>query len=180
MSARTHDINDEFGVGFEFDLTEAAFPSSESMPQFLPSEPSPKFPLSAAVRPSINAYPPMLLNDLAMGLDDTDTICARHGLTPAELEKLFTVRAFKKELSYTAQALREEGSPFRVKARLQAEHALEKLDQMIYDPETPANIVLSAIQSLVKWGGLEPKPDKAGDQGPPQQVNIQILIPNYA
>jgi hypothetical protein len=53
------------------------------------------------------------------------------------------------------------------------------MEEIIYSPDTPVQTVLAAIQSLVKWGGLEPKAEKSAEAGT-QAVQININIPNYS
>lgn len=170
MTARAFDLNDEFGVGFLLDPAEDAFPSSEPMPQFLP----------AAQKTFHNPWPPRLVLDLAYGLEDYDTLCDRHGVTRAALETLFDNPKFRADVLSTAHELHTNGKVFGQKARIIAEQGLERLDRLIHDGDTPLPVVLSAIQSAVKWGGLEPKPEKTADQNNTQAVQININIPNYA
>lgn len=187
MSAPAHDINDEFGVGFEFDPAEAAFLPSEPMPHFFTDRENHALVEGAAggIAPSgkkaqsVNLYPPMLLMDLAMGIDDSDTICERHDLTPEELGHLFTLLPFKRELSAMVRDLRTENKIFQARAGVVAMNALARVNEVIDDVETPAKDVIAGAKLVIEAANLMPKAEKSGDSGPTQAVQININIPNY-
>lgn len=174
MSAQRLDINDEFGVGGEFDDPGAAFlserlrPEAPTVPQFLPS---------SARAQHQNPYDPRLIVDLARNIDPVSDILARYGLSQEELDRLFTHPAFRRDLAETTRDLHETGERFRLNARAIAEQGLETLDGLMHDPETPASVVLSIMQTLARWARLEPGKDD--DKGSAPTVNIQINVPQY-
>jgi len=122
---------------------------------------------------STNKWDPRFIMDLALGLDELDTILTRYGLTEQEFELLSTIPAFRRELALTIRDARENGVTFAGKARTQAEGYLEVLDALVYDPGTPASTRLEAIRSTVKWGKLEVTAGEK-DATNAQQINISI------
>jgi len=66
------------------------------------------------------------------------------------------------------------GVPFAAKAKVLAESYLTDIDEMIQDDKTPASTRLNAIQSVVRWGKLEPTKDTGTDTSSTGQINIQI------
>lgn len=102
---------------------------------------------------------PKLPFDIAMGLS-AETVCIAYEITQEELNRLFHTQAFRRDVSKHEQEIRENGISFRSKAKIQAEMYLEELHELILDAQTPASIRLNAIQSIVKWAGLEPKEEK--------------------
>ena len=102
---------------------------------------------------------PKLPFDIAMGLS-AETVCVAYEITQEDLNRLFHTQAFRRDVSKHEQEIRENGISFRSKAKIQAEMYLEELHELILDAQTPASIRLNAIQSIVKWAGLEPKEDK--------------------
>ena len=147
-----------------------------------PQQPSP-LPPPPAVRtrrgvqaesPAANAWDPRMILDLAIGVDGLEEILERYDIAPAEYEILSKVPTFRRELAMTMRDVRENGVPFAAKAKVLAESYLTDIDEMISDSATPASTRLNAIQSVVRWGKLEPKKETndAGNQG--QAINIQI------
>jgi len=121
-----------------------------------------------------NKWDPRFIMDLALGLDELDTILTRYGLTEQEFDTLSKVPAFRRELALTIRDARENGVTFAGKARTQAEGYLEVLDALVYDAGTPASTRLEAIRSTVKWAKLEPKDDKNDGNQNNSQINISI------
>lgn len=154
------EINQEFDLDHDFFL-------SNTLP---PRQPPPSLPQTV----SPNLWDPRLVLDLAVGVDSLEDILIRYDLSEREFELLNQVQAFRRELALTIRDVRENGVPFTSKARVQAESYLEVVDNMVLDSETPASVRLDAIKSIVKWGKLEPKDDKASDTTNATQINVNI------
>lgn len=112
--------------------------------------------------------------DIALG-EDQQVLCDRYNLQPEELETLYYISAFRREIADHAKSIREEGVTFRQKAKVQAEMYLEVLDDIVNNADVSPATRLDAIKSVVKWGDLEPKVDKAAQSSMPQ-FNIQINL----
>jgi len=153
------DTNHDSGAAFH--------PASLPAPHFLDADGG----LQPAQRSGPNKWSPMLVMDLAIGVDDLETILTTHNLTKAELDRLFEVPTFRHEVAMMRREVRENGVTFGKKARIQAEQYLETLDLMMANPDTPPSVRLDIFKTLTKLAGLEPK-NKEETQVP--QVNIQI------
>lgn len=112
--------------------------------------------------------------DIALG-EDQQLLCDRYNLSPSELETLYYVPAFRREIADHVKSIREDGVTFRQKAKVQAEMYLEVLHQIVTDEDVSPATRLDAIKSTVKWADLEPKIDKAAQSSMPQ-FNIQINL----
>jgi hypothetical protein len=123
----------------------------------------------------INAYPPQLVIDLAMGVDGTDYILDRYGLDQDELDLLECNPIFRAQLAEARKVVTTEGLSFKQKAKLLAEVHLETLNEMMYDPITPPATKLGVFQALMKGGDLEPK-QKETAQGTQPTFALQINL----
>ena len=117
---------------------------------------------------------PRLTFDIAMK-EDQQILCDRYSLRLEDLEALYYIAAFRREIADHQKLIREEGVTFRQKAKVQAEMYLEVLDDIVNNADVSAATRLDAIKSVVKWGDLEPKVDKAAQSAMPQ-FNIQINL----
>lgn len=122
---------------------------------------------------STNQWDPRLMMDLALGLEDLQEVLARYQLTEQEYNRLCTIPSFKQELLLTIRDVQADGVTFQRKAKIQAEAYLDILDDLVYDEDMVGSTRLSAIQSIVKWAGLEPKETKE-DNTVATQVNVNI------
>ena len=123
--------------------------------------------------PSTNRWDPRLILDLAVGVDGLSEILLRYDITLDEYDHISKSESFRRELSLAIRDARENGTPFAVKARVQAESYLEVLDALVYSPNTPSSTKLESIRSIVKWGRLE-APKNGEDTVPATQVNVNI------
>lgn len=124
---------------------------------------------------TINQYPPQLLLDLALGVDDTYTILARYDVTPEQYESLMGNPTFRAQLLQTQRQVAEEGAAFKLKAKLFSESHLQTMDDMMNDVTTPPATKLGIWQTATKLAGLEPIKEK--DSGAQQQTfNLQIVL----
>lgn len=123
---------------------------------------------------SINKWDPRLILDLAIGVDGLNEILPRYGLSEREFNILSETSSFRRELALTMREVRENGIPFYSKAKVQAESYLEIIDDLVYNPETPASVRLEAIRSTVKWGKLEPTKEVKDDALNATQINVNI------
>ena len=121
-----------------------------------------------------NRWDPRLILDLALGVEDLDTVLPRYNLTFDDYEALAHSPIFRRELALTIRDVRENGLPFKAKARVQAEAYLEVLDELVYSDGTPASTRLEAIKSTVAWGGLIPKESKEETGATGSTINVQI------
>lgn len=167
----TSALNNDFEVGDDlFTLQEDAFPPSLSVPQFL-EQGSETLP----AQNSPNRWPPQLIIDVALGVDDQETILMRYGLTEANLARLYEIPSFRREVGLMAREMRENGVSFCRKAATQAEEYLAPVHHLMYCPETPASTKLDIFKTMAKYGKLEPVPEKADNQNQ-NTINVQINL----
>ena len=139
-------------------------------PAPIPSSPT----LPAVHTDPANPWDPRMILDLAIGVDGLVEILDRYGLTQQEYELLTSSRTFRRDLAMTMRDVRENGVPFVKKSSVLAESYLDEIHEMVTNQATPASVKLSAIQSVVKWGRLEPQNEKNDGPGTGHAINIQI------
>ena len=117
-------------------------------------------------------WPPRLPFDVALG-ESPERLCTIYDLTPEQLNTFYHTPAFRREVAQNEREISEHGITFKRKAALQAEMYLENIHDMVTDSSVAASVKLAAVQSLVKWGGLEPK-DIKSDSATSNNVKIEI------
>ena len=204
MDSINLDINAEFGVTFDLEdflevgdenpQQEAAFPSAIAMPQFLPKDsegivPGTGLPthtggpqflgqdgnLHPTTKTGPNPWPPQLIMDLALNIDLEETVLERHGLTPIDLEKLYTIPQFRREIAFLMRELRDTGVTFSRKAATQAEEYLSIMDDVMRSADTPASTRLAIFSKVTTLGKLDPVIEKE-DTTNANQVNVVINL----
>ena len=163
----------------EDDLADLLSGDYEDLPQAVAMQDGEIFTVAAPTptvlkRDTVNRWDPRLILDLALGVEDLDTVLPRYNLTFDDYETLAHSPIFRRELALTIRDVRENGLPFKAKARVQAEAYLEVLDELVYNDGTPASTRLEAIKSTVAWGGLIPKESKEDNQTNATQINVSI------
>ena len=140
------------------------------------SEPDPLLPSSyhSATPQTTNPWDPRLLLDLAIAVEPLTSILPRYGLDGQAYSALLDNVMFRRELAMMMRDVQENGATFKAKSRIQAESYLPVIDSIIYDQETASSTKLQAIQAVVRWGDLEPRPNAQREEGPAQTLNIQI------
>ena len=147
-------------------------PEGSEPDQLLPSTSTSSFYRTSPQ--TTNPWDPRLLLDLAIAVEPLMHILPRYGLDEAAYAALLDNSLFRKELAMMMRDVQENGATFKAKSRIQAEGYLPVIDEIIYNQETPSSIRLQAIQSVVKWGDLEPRPSSQASEGPASQINVQI------
>lgn len=97
----------------------------------------------------------------------------RHGITTTDILTFNADPVFLKKVRSYRDEIREKGINFKLKARAQAEELLTTSWLLIHDPAVSPAVKADLIKSTVKWAGLEPKGDTAGDAG---AGGVRILI----
>ena len=139
------------------------------------SEPDQLLPSTYRTSPqTTNPWDPRLLLDLAISVEPLAHILPRYGLDEHAYALLLDNQLFRKELAMMMRDVQENGATFKAKSRIQAEGYLPVIDELIYSQETPSSIRLQAIQSVVKWGDLEPRPSAQASEGPASTITVQI------
>jgi len=114
-------------------------------------------------------WPPDFLLEIALGLEPTQDIMDRYGVTPLQLQQWYEHPVFKKELTELQKRISDEGLSFKLKSRVQAEQYLKEIHKVMMSNATPPATKLAVLQSLAKWAGFEPKESKEATT-----VNVQV------
>ena len=120
-------------------------------------------------------WPPRLSFDVALGIEDEETIRGRYGYTEKEFNNILTQPSFRKELATHYSVLRETGATFAVKAKLIAEEKLEDMYQIISNPLIDPKVRMETWKAVTKAAGLEESKDKNSNVN---TQTVQICI-NY-
>lgn len=183
MELNLSDINAEFGVGGIVsalaDSPDGASHPDPSMPQslsfveeqYLPTASEPQV-MDAQHNP-INPWPPQLITELALQLDDTEIVLERHGVSPAQYQQFLALPIFRREVAAMMKEMSDSGHTYKIKARIQAEGYLPVVDEIVNNSEIAASTRMDAIKYMGKMGDLEPR-EKKQDQGTGATVNVQI------
>ena len=153
-------------------------PTTEDVPFFAPGiydEPEEDNYAYQYSPQTVPPWTPALVFDVALGLETEETLFDRHGITKDAWAHINTHPLFLRQVADQAREMGESGLTFRTKARIQAEMYLEDIDRMVASPNTDQKVKLEAIRSMVKWGNLEPVPNKEDGVGV-AQVNVQIIM----
>jgi len=95
--------------------------------------------------------------ELALGLDDADSVFERNGYTSEQAVKLIESPAFVALLQRTTEEVKSSGLGFKMKARVQAEELLGHSYEMATDPYTSGAVRADLIKWTARVAGLEPK-----------------------
>ena len=107
-------------------------------------------------------YHPNLVLDIALESHDLHDLLQKYDLSESDLDRLYELPQFKRELLNTRAELTQTGSAFRAHARVLAEAHLTTMNDLMSDPDTPVSQKVTIWQSLVKYASLEPvKADNA-------------------
>ena len=87
--------------------------------------------------------------------------------------------AFRMAVAGHRNELADNGITFKTKARMQSEMYLEDVNDIILNADTPPSVKLNAIQSVVRWAGLEPeKPKPVSSTTVNNNVKLEICWGN--
>jgi len=155
-------INTDFGVGEDYTQDPAAFQDSLPVPQFLGAD-------------RANPWPPHLILDLALGMNEPIEVAEAHNLSPEALARLYENPTFRKELAQVSREVRENGVSFSTRAAALAEDGLTTMYHVLHNPETPASTRLAIFDALAKYGKLTPEKAKE-DTTNATQINVNISL----
>jgi len=122
-----------------------------------------------------NRWSPKLVFDLALGLDDLESILTRHGISYGDYNAISDNPTFRRELVSATKELQETGVTFKRKAAIQAELYLEEMDSLMRADITPPSVKTDIFKTMAKLGELEPEKKSDSSIGS-NQFNIQINL----
>lgn len=102
------------------------------------------------------------------------------GLTLAEYHDIELNPTFQRHLAKYEQELTDSGFSFEAKCKLLAEDMLPGFYNLGRDMDTPAPVRAKIMESLVKWGKLEPKTDVMAGGSAGFSININLTQPEMA
>ena len=117
---------------------------------------------------------PKFVFELAAGMEEPDSIASRYRYTPEGWATLKDDENFKKIVEAKRSELQKSGYTFRLKAALAAESLLDDVYLGAKDMDASLSAKLEAFKYLTKIGGLEPKEDKAQQQGSGFTIRIDL------
>ena len=135
--------------------------------------------LEALVQHPVNAYPPTLAMDVAIGTYSLEDLCIRYDVDRQHLSAIMQYPAFMADVARINAEIGKQGGSFRVKAKALAEQYLATTFAMINDPTTPAAVRADLIKQTVIWADLVPKTN-AAPTGNGFQINITVTAPALA
>jgi len=117
--------------------------------------------------------------DIALSIcgsgDDTPSILASHGLTPADLADFSKDPVFTRRVQDYCTNIKENGLTFKLKAKAQAEILLETSFDLIHDKDVSPAVKADLIKWTAKVAGLEPTGKEGGAaMGNAVVVNINL------
>ena len=107
-----------------------------------------------------------------------DHIVKLEGLTLSEYYDIEPNPTFQRYLAKYEQELTDSGFSFEAKSRLLAEDMLPGFYNLGRDMDTPAAVRAKIMESLVKWGRLEPKTDVAAGGNAGFSISINLPDPS--
>ena len=102
------------------------------------------------------------------------------GLTLTEYHDIELNPTFQRHLAKYEQELTDSGFSFEAKCKLLAEDMLPGFYNLGRDMDTPAPVRAKIMESLVKWGKLEPKTDVMAGGSAGFSININLTQPDAA
>lgn len=123
--------------------------------------------------PVLDRYDSRLVQELALGMEDDDTILERYGFDTEGVARLRADPFLQAEVAALTQELRRAGTMAKVKARLAAEDLITTVYNRVKLTKTLQD-ALDALKVLAKIGDLEPRSDGAKVTGTIVRVDLNI------
>lgn len=118
--------------------------------------------------------PPTALYEVAMDIEDTQTIAERHGIDPFVFETTLAQPSVAQRVNQLRGELKSNGAIFRAQAAAVAEEMLKEVYKKAIDPEAGFAVKMDLLKYASKLADLEPKPNAQIQAGPGFSVTINI------
>lgn len=105
--------------------------------------------------PAELGWPPTFPIEIAMRVAPLQEICLAHNITREEWTRLRADPGFQNTLAGYVKLLRDEGTSFKLKARIQAEELLKTSWELIHGVDTPAAVKADLIKHTIRFAGLD-------------------------
>lgn len=136
----------------------------------IPDDPL-EWPTANKSFPSVSAE---LVASIALGMEDELVIAARHGFSVEDYARLQLNPHFQRAVEAKRAELVKDGVTFRVKAAWMAEELLDKVYLLASRSDASFGQAHEALKTLIKAAGLEPKEEKAQNQGTTFSISIDL------
>jgi hypothetical protein len=101
-------------------------------------------------------FTPLFAYDMALCFDPPEAVCAKHGVSPEEYERIRDREDFKAAVERYHKAQREEGKLAAVMAGAVLDDiAVRRLRDIIMDSDTPPDTVNKSLELLNKLAGRD-------------------------
>jgi len=121
-----------------------------------------------------------LAYELALKLDDSGEIFARHGYNGEQALALLETKEFPALLERVVEEVREKGLSFRAKARVMAEDLLQHGYEIATDELASAAVRADLIQWMARVADLEPAKKDGKDVGAGGGLHLSITFAGQA
>lgn len=123
-------------------------------------------------------WPPTLAIEVALKIDNIQTICENNQVTFEEWQRIKANPAFLVELATAMDALKKEGGSFKLRAGIMASDFLEEAFKMVKqkNDEITPSMRADMIKTVVRWAGWDNPAAKDSAQSgiPPLRINIVL------
>lgn len=126
--------------------------------------------------PASVGWPATLPLEIAMREQTPKSICEAYGIEREEWEVLRNEPAFRAAVVDADEALKREGSRFKLKAAIQAEELLKTSWKMIHDQNTPPAVQADLLKFTVRAAGLDGSKDQGMAGGAVQGMVLNINL----
>lgn len=119
--------------------------------------------------------------DVAMGVYTSEEICELHGISEGQLTTFLSHPLFQKEVATLRKDMKESGATFKAKARILAEHLIDRMYAIVTDDATPVAIRMKGVENVVRWAGYDRKPvdDTPVESTSSKVPSIEIVLNNH-
>jgi len=105
--------------------------------------------------PAELGWPPTFPIEVALRVAPIQDICSAHNISREEWNSLRRDPGFQATLAGYVRLLREEGTSFKMKARIQSEELLKTSWNLIHGKDTPPQVKADLIKNTFKVAGLD-------------------------
>jgi hypothetical protein len=123
---------------------------------------------------------PEFVQELALGKDKPDDVCARHGVEPSDFQWLSAQAWFGEMVAVKRMQLADNGVLFSAKAEMMLEELLQHLYKSAITGNLAAAPMLELTKQLGDYAGLRTRGAQAAATGPAFQQNINVAADTLA
>ena len=116
--------------------------------------------------------------DVALGIYQPEDLYELHNLNEEQLRVYLNHPLFQQEVAELRREMKDTGATFKAKARVLAEHLIDRMYDIIANEDTSPAIRMKGIENVVRWAGYDRKPvDDTPEVAQATQVpSIEIVL----